>query len=66
MAFRAACYAKFFRKKTRWVQVGTVDKLYVHALKGGKAREIYSAEFGWLGLKAGVFTDRSFMIINDR
>jgi hypothetical protein len=29
-------------------------------------REIYSADFGWLGLTAGCFVDRSFMLINDR
>ena len=62
----AVCYEKFLKKKTKWVKVGTIDKLYVHALKGGKAREIYSADFGWLGLKAGYFVDRSFMLISMR
>ena len=63
----AICYEKFLRKpRTKWVKVGTIDKLYVHALKGGKAREIYAADFGWLGLKAGYFVDRSFMLISMR
>jgi hypothetical protein len=62
----AVCYEKFLKPKTKWVKVGTVDKLYVHTMKGGKAREIYSADFGWLGLKAGYFVDRSFMLINMR
>jgi hypothetical protein len=35
----AVCYEKFLKKpKTKWVKVGIIDKLYVHALKGGKAR----------------------------
>jgi hypothetical protein len=50
----------------RWVKVGTIDKLYVHALKGGKPKEIYSADFGWLGLTAGYLVDRSFMLINKK
>ena len=60
------CYEKYYKKKTKWVKVGIIDKLYVHALKGGMAREIYSADVGWLGLKAGCFIDRSFMLINMR
>ena len=62
----AVCYDKFLKPKTKWVKVGTVDKLYVITLKGGKTKEIYSADFGWLGLKAGHFVDRSFMLINTR
>ena len=62
----AVCYEKFLRKKVKWEKVGTVDKLYVIALKGSKAREIYSADFGWKGLKAGYFVDRSFMLVNSR
>ena len=63
----AICYEKFIKKsRTKWVMVGTVDKLYVHPLKGGKAKEVYSADFGWLGLKTGYFVDRSFMLINMR
>ena len=63
----AVCYEKFIKRpKTKWVKVGMIDKLYVYPLKGGKAKEIYSADFGWLGLKAGYFLDRSFMLINMR
>ena len=62
----AICYDKFLKPKTKWVKVGIVDKLYVITLKGCKAREIYSADFGRLGLKAGYFVDRTFMLINTR
>ena len=63
----AFCYENFLKKpKTKWIKVGTIDKLYVITLKGGKAKEIYSADFGWLGLEAGYFVDRSFMLINSR
>jgi hypothetical protein len=62
----AVCYDRFVRKKVKWEKIGTVDKLYVIALKGGKAREIYSADFGWKGLKAGYFVDRSFMLVSNR
>ena len=62
----AVFYDKFLRKKVKWENIGTIDKLYVIALKGGKAREIYSADFGWKGLKAGYFVDRSFMLVSNR
>ena len=62
----AVCYYKFLRKKVKWEKIGTIDKLYVIALKGGKAREIYSADFGWKGLRAGYFVDRSFMLVSKR
>ena len=62
----AVFYDKFLRKKVKWEKIGTIDKLYVIALKGGKAREIYSADFGWKGLKAGYFVDRSFMLVSNR
>jgi hypothetical protein len=62
----AVCYDKFLRKKVKWEKIGTVDKLYVIPFKGGKTREIYSADFGWKGLTAGYFVDRSYMLINDK
>ncbi len=52
--------------REKWVKVGTVDKLFIYPFKGGKHIEIPMGDFGPMGLKAGVFSDRVFMIINEQ
>ena len=57
-------WVKVFRR--RWKTVGTIDKIYIYPLKSGKAKEVPMADFGPMGIKAGPFVDRSFMVIDGR
>lgn len=52
--------------RRRWVRVGTLDQLCLYPLKGGKVHSVPTADFGELGLSAGVYRDRTFGFIKEK
>jgi hypothetical protein len=54
------------RDKKKWIQVGTLDEIFVYPMKAGKPKYVTSAQVGYMGLKAGPFVDRAFMLIDEK
>lgn len=57
---------RHYRSSKRWKRVGKVDELWLYPLKSGKGKSVTAAEFQRLGMKAGIFRDRSFCIVDDK
>ena len=56
---------KLNQKSVKWAKVGKVDQLTVYPIKSAKGIDTLSADFKHLGIKAGMFRDRTFCIINE-
>ena len=56
---------KLTQKSVKWVKVGKVDRLTVYPIKSAKGVDTLSADFKRLGIKAGVYRDRTFCIVKD-
>ena len=52
--------------RKRWIRVGKVDELCVYPIKGGKVKSVTSAHFEKMGIRAAIFRDRTFGLMNDR
>lgn len=55
-------WTSYRKKESSWIHVGYLDEIYIYPFKGGKSKKIPCAQFTKVGLKAGPFLDRSFIL----
>ncbi len=62
----AAAAIHLRRRQSKWVRVGTVDELCVYPIKGGVVKSVPVADFGAMGVRAGVYRDRTFGFVKEK